>query len=281
MKDWKKIIAELEAVLKANPRAELMTSLSHAYAQAGDLEAAEKECARSLSLNPSEKSSHLRKRAEIREKRGNLRGAREDLLAAAETEKNDSALWSDLAALESRLGENESSLAHFSAAVRLQPDDWRPLLDRGTLQFIMARYKEAEADFSAVLAKIAGNENILFAAQQAHLHRGWCRYVLKIDGALEDLNEAVRLDPRDATALCYRGMVRVLFEDPDAPQDYEEAIRLDPTLARAYVLRGDFQLQVRGDKKSALRDYDKALELSPELRDSLRENIERAKAQPF
>jgi tetratricopeptide (TPR) repeat protein len=56
----------------------------------------------------------------------------------------------------------------------------------------------------------------------------------ELDTALETLNEALRMNPSDATALTYRGNVHLLRGDPSAAlADYEQALRLAPGDAAA------------------------------------------------
>ena len=61
----------------------------------------------------------------------------------------------------------------------------------------------------------------------------------EFDKAIADLNEAIRLDPKDATVYGSRGWVYVEKRDFDrAVADYGEAIRLGPKDAAAYRGRG-------------------------------------------
>ena len=61
----------------------------------------------------------------------------------------------------------------------------------------------------------------------------------RYDKAIADYDEAIRLNPNDASAYYERGQAWHSKDDLDkAIADYDEAIRLDPRHARAYTIRG-------------------------------------------
>lgn len=70
--------------------------------------------------------------------------------------------------------------------------------------------------------------------------RGVARWLLRdLKGALEDLDQAITLDPRYALAYTNQGAVRFAQGDlKGALADYDQAIALDPKFAFAYVNRG-------------------------------------------
>ena len=59
------------------------------------------------------------------------------------------------------------------------------------------------------------------------------------EGAIKDLDEAIRLDPKNATAWHDRGFAKKeLGRYAEEIADYDEAIRLDPKNATAWISRG-------------------------------------------
>ncbi|MFZ0798339.1 MAG: tetratricopeptide repeat protein, partial [Terriglobales bacterium] len=81
--------------------------------------------------------------------------------------------------------------------------------------------------------------------------------------ALEDFDQAVRINPRYADAYFNRGNTNcALLRYADAIRDYTQAININPSMAEAYVNRGKVSA-LRGDKAAALADYEKALSLYP------------------
>ena len=81
--------------------------------------------------------------------------------------------------------------------------------------------------------------------------------------AINDLNEAIRLDPKDADFFTARGFSYDKLADLDrALADYTEAIRLDPKSGLAYSNRGDI-LTRKGEHRRAAADHDQAVRLDP------------------
>jgi tetratricopeptide (TPR) repeat protein len=71
--------------------------------------------------------------------------------------------------------------------------------------------------------------------------------------------------PRYYPAYDIRGLERSKRGDlAGAMEDFDEAIRLNPDFARAYNNRGNARSDL-GDRRRALEDYDRALELAPEF----------------
>ena len=82
--------------------------------------------------------------------------------------------------------------------------------------------------------------------------------------ALRDFDETIRLDPAYAKAYQSRGVAYGRKGDPDrAIRDFDEAIRLDPGNAVAYVARGR-AFERKGDYDRAIRDHGEAIRLDPD-----------------
>lgn len=85
----------------------------------------------------------------------------------------------------------------------------------------------------------------------------------KIDAALADLNEAVRLAPDEVDPYFNRGAILEQKQQFQAAiDDYNQAIALDPNEAIAYHNRGNAYGSL-GDWEQAVQDYEKATELDP------------------
>jgi tetratricopeptide (TPR) repeat protein len=82
------------------------------------------------------------------------------------------------------------------------------------------------------------------------------------DRALDDYDEALKLDPANAQALNERGVIWLLKGNFDhAINDLTDAIRLNANSADTFYNRGCAYLQ-RVDARSALADFDQAIKLS-------------------
>jgi tetratricopeptide (TPR) repeat protein len=111
------------------------------------------------------------------------------------------------------------------------------------------------------------NEALRIDTQNTKIYdnRGIARSQLgDLDGAIADYEEAIRLNPQNANAYYNRGIARSQLGDPDeAIADYEEAIRLNPQNANAFYNRGIARSQI-GDFDGAIADYEEAIRLNPE-----------------
>jgi tetratricopeptide (TPR) repeat protein len=85
------------------------------------------------------------------------------------------------------------------------------------------------------------------------------------DHAIEDQDEAIRLNPKFAVAYDGRGRAYRNKGDLDhAIQNYDQAIRLNPNFAMAYNNRGETLLHL-GDFASAIQDFNQAIRLNSNL----------------
>src|SRR5207248_1807636 len=87
--------------------------------------------------------------------------------------------------------------------------------------------------------------------------------------AAELVDQAFKLDPRNAAALVVRGR---LSTGPDAMDGIREALQIDPGLVAAYRARAGFRDQSIADgRREAITDWSRVLELNPADREALRE----------
>ena len=98
----------------------------------------------------------------------------------------------------------------------------------------------------------------------------------KLNEAITDYDEAIRLDPDSPEAYTNRGAAKYkLGRHEEAIVDYDEAIRLKPGFAEAYSNRGAAKWTL-GQVEAAKKDFQTALELAKRQGDEkLRTTIER------
>src|SRR5215470_3615918 len=83
------------------------------------------------------------------------------------------------------------------------------------------------------------------------------------DRAIEDFDEAIRLNPDFAEAFFNRGIAYANNGQTDhAIQDYDQAIRLNPNHAEAFYNRG-YSYADKRQSDRAIQDYDEAIRLNP------------------
>ena len=81
--------------------------------------------------------------------------------------------------------------------------------------------------------------------------------------ALEDFDEAIRLQSNRADAYHYRGAVKFrLGQVSNALEDFDEAIRLDPNNLNTYLNRGIIKNRL-SEYSSAILDFDAVIRLDP------------------
>jgi len=100
----------------------------------------------------------------------------------------------------------------------------------------------------------------------AFFHRGNA-YVMKrqYDRAIEDYDQAIRLNPNDVKSFFNRGFTYSNKGQFDhAIEDYDQAIRLNPNYAEAYDARGNAYAN-KSQYDRAIEDYGQAIRLSPNL----------------
>ena len=89
-----------------------------------------------------------------------------------------------------------------------------------------------------------------------------------LDHGLADVEQAIRLDPKDVFALGARGDLHLVKKNyPQALADYNAAIAADPSSALPVVGRGIVYLAT-GDFDRAIADFDQASRMQPGLADA-------------
>jgi tetratricopeptide (TPR) repeat protein len=130
---------------------------------------------------------------------------------------------------------------------------------RGLDKFNRGNYRSAIEDFNQALRI---NPNLI----EAYYYRGMTRYK-KADalGAIQDYNEVLRLNPDDADAYSNRGLVRAELGDRwGAMQDYSQALKLDSKHIKTYLNRSLMRIELE-DYPGAISDCNAVLIINPKL----------------
>ncbi len=138
--------------------------------------------------------------------------------------------------------------------------------------YLRAAIRNKKGDMAGVLAdytKIIELAPSAAGVEVIYHNRSMIRLQRKdVNGALDDLNKAVSINPRVAEIYNGRAIARLQKGDLDgAFADYEKAIELKPSLPSAFLGRGYFRYQ-RREFDRALADFSKAIELYPDYADA-------------
>ncbi|MBD2361210.1 tetratricopeptide repeat protein [Anabaena minutissima FACHB-250] len=150
------------------------------------------------------------------------------------------------------------ALQSFDELARLDPDDLSVQIFRSAMLRQAQRFPEALEAANLVVQKNPGS--------WAYVARGAARLATgDLQGAMADLNEAIRLNPEaiEAEAYSLRGRIRAQQRDfKGALADYNEAVRFKPEDPGNFINRAELRFQQQ-DYKGALADLNEALRLKP------------------
>ncbi len=98
----------------------------------------------------------------------------------------------------------------------------------------------------------------------AYYNRGLARSNLGDNQtALEDYNQAIKFNPNYTQAFINRGLIRSELGDNQAAiEDYNQAIKINPNYALTYYNRG-LARSTLGDRQAAIEDYNQAIKINP------------------
>ena len=162
-------------------------------------------------------------RAEARAYRLKLKEAEEDLSIARSLDSENPRVFHMLGYVKMLEWQNEEALAYFSKAIDLQGD-----------------------------------------IKEAYIHRSSVKSVLgDIEGAIEDLNQVIRMDEKADKSYAVRAYLKSRKGDlKGALTDYNQAVALSPENASHFIGRAAVKEQLEMEE-SYLDDLDKAINLNP------------------
>jgi tetratricopeptide (TPR) repeat protein len=158
-------------------------------------------------------------------------------------------------------GDFDAALGVLERASRLKPEEPSYAIAGRALMFSeKGDFKSAHAEMARAIPLVHGNEerSQVLAARAVILDRQGRR-----DEAMNDFDEAIRLNPRHAIAYADRGNIWRLRGDlARALTDLNIAVRLEAHNPTILARRGEV-LRYRGELAEALGDFNKALALNP------------------
>lgn len=163
-----------------------------------------------------------------------------------------------LATGHAQIGRVDEALAHYDAAVRLEPGYVDALNNRANIRLQKGQAAAALADYETALRFAPAHVDARLNAAVAllTLHRP--------AEAIAHCETAVRLRPGYGAAHWKFGDTLLQLNRPGpAAERYAEAVRLDPTLVHAHANLGRALVQI-GRMPEALAAYERALQLAPD-----------------
>ncbi|WP_138499096.1 tetratricopeptide repeat-containing serine protease family protein [Nostoc sp. PA-18-2419] len=184
---------------------------------------------------------------------------------ATQIEPNFAPAWRLRGLVLLSLNRYPQALESFDQVAKLDPDDASVQILRSLILFSAKRFPEALKVSNQAIKNNPGS--------WAYFARGAARYGTgDLQGAMADLNEAIRLNPEyiESAAYSVRGALRTQQGDlKGALADYSEAVRLDPKDAEAIANRGAIHL-LQHDYKGSIVDFNEAIRLKPEYVDAIK-----------
>ncbi|MDE6629714.1 MAG: tetratricopeptide repeat protein [Muribaculaceae bacterium] len=198
-------------------------------------------------------------RGVARQNRGKFAGAVEDYDSALRLLPKNRGLLFNKALAQQALHLPDSALNSFNMLLAQFPRFENGYLGRARLMLETGDTVKAREDIDKALGL---NKNLAPA------------YLLRADiainadhdfpASLSDMNEAIRLQPREAGLYINRAFLRYNTDDyGGAMDDYDYALQLDPLNVPATYNRGLLRMEVR-DFDNAVKDFTRVLELDPE-----------------
>ena len=145
---------------------------------------------------------------------------------------------------------------------------WGNSLRVGLLAYELGENDETLAMFNALSTnpQIQGDQRATALAWRGRVRQRMKQYA----EALNDFNEAIKIDPENISAITYRGVNYVwLRQYGEALVDFDRAVELDPQYPLALAERGANFMRL-GRNQEALEDLDRAIELDPKYSWSFR-----------
>ena len=134
----------------------------------------------------------------------------------------------------------EHALADYDQAIKLDPNDASPYVNRGLLLQRTGKTAQGINDMTAALKLDAKDATILLNRALLYLS------INMYDRAVDDLSEAIKLNPKYADAYINRGYCYHMKKQyRSAIKDFDEAIPLAPFNALAFSNRGNAYTALR------------------------------------
>ncbi len=161
-----------------------------------------------------------------------------------------------------RLEKYQDAVKAFDRSIALKPTSIAGNYGKGLALLTDSKYLPALKSFDRAIELVPAIERASFYYHWKY--RAVSLYLLnRYPEALASISQAISLEPQDPIILNVKAeLLSLLKRYPEALGIYDNIIKKEPR-AWAYVNRGTVKYQ-SGDKKGAIDDYDKAIQLNPQ-----------------
>ena len=152
----------------------------------------------------------------------------------------------------------DSALAKFATPMPAEAANY--IIRRGQLYANAGKYREAVLDYNQYAYLMNNQVSPVFYYERSQIEVN----ARMLQQALEDINKAIELAPREPLYHVERGAIAVranMFDE--CIQSCQTALQLNPNIIDAYRILGYAQLQ-KGDKESARQNLQKAIDMGDE-----------------
>lgn len=202
-------------------------------------------------------TSLLVDRAQLRERTGDIAGARRDLDRVVAVDPSNAWARAARARLLQGLGEHAAALVDLDAVIEIEPELPTHHYRRGLSLAALARPQQAIASFDSALRLEPGVAQAWFERGRAYEALGHAEI------ALRNYERALRLDPRSETALSRRALLlQRTGRGEQAIAAYGALLDAYPNATFGFNNRAGLLIR-QGRHEEALGDLDRALALQP------------------
>jgi tetratricopeptide (TPR) repeat protein len=255
--DARGALSDLSGAVSAAPEdAEPLLARAALYVRVKEPRKALGDYDKALSLK-EDLASALLGRAELLAAAGKVEEAVKDLDAALASDPRLAAAYDRRGRLKEAAGRPDEALKDYMKAVELEPGQADFLLDLGVARLRGREYWKAIAALDRSLAQGGPAAEARGARAEARAALGMVKQ------ALDDLDEALKADPKSSDLHALLGHVQVRMRlYPEALRALDRAVALDRKNARAYRSRGHAHAGL-GELAEAVDDFNRAAALTP------------------